>query len=156
MTTQSLPVYLPLGGTVLHSDLPDFNLQHNPTLPAFVYSLVPNSSTQISFLEYARTCHRVAHAVRPNRARPEGEIVALISNADTILYLALVASMVRAGVVVSTNISVSGSRLIRVSFRSRSRFRPAILPRPSYQCSSKRYVIRTHGSICHLQRQPPP
>jgi hypothetical protein len=121
MTAQPLPIYLPLGSTVLHCDLPDFNLQQNPTLPAFVYSPVPNSITQISFLEYARACHRVAHAVRPNRARPEGEIVALV------------ASMVRAGVVVSTNINVSRSRLIRVLFRSCSRFRPAILPRGSYQ-----------------------
>jgi acyl-CoA synthetase (AMP-forming)/AMP-acid ligase II len=141
MTTQPLPVYPPLDGTVLLPDLPDFNLQHNPTLPAFVYSLAPNSNTQISFLEFARACHRVAHAVRPNRAGPEGEIVGLIANTDTILYLALVAGMVRAGVVVSINIYVSRSRLIRVSFRSRSRFRPAILPRPLYQCSRRSRAI---------------
>ena len=111
MTGQPLPVYPPLDGTVLLSDLPDFNLQHNPTLPAFVYSPTPNSTTQISFLEYARACHRVAHAVRLNRAGSEGEIVALIANTDTILYLTLIAGMVRAGVVVSTNIYVSRSKV---------------------------------------------
>jgi hypothetical protein len=52
--------------------------------------------------------------VRPNRAGPEGEIVALIANTDTVLYQALVAGMVRAGVVVSTNIYVSRSKLIRM------------------------------------------
>jgi hypothetical protein len=141
MTTQPLPVYPPLDGTVLLSDLPDFNLQHNPTLPAFVYSPIQNSITQISFLEYARACHRVVHAVRPNRAGPEREIVAIIANTDTILYLALIAGMVRAGVVVSTNIYVSCSRLIRVSFCSRSQFHPATLPRPSYQCSKRSRAI---------------
>jgi len=115
MTTQPLPVYPPLDGTVLLSDLPDFNLQHNPTLPAFVYSSIPNSITQISFLEYARACHRVAHVVRPNCAGPEGEIVALIANTDTILYQALVAGMVRAGVVVSNNIYVSCPKLYNPS-----------------------------------------
>ena len=141
MTTQPLPVYPPLDGTVLLYDPPDFNLQQNPTLPAFVYSPVQNSITQISFLEYARACHRVAHAVRPNRAGPEREIVAIIANTDTILYLALIAGMVRAGVVVSTNIYVSCSRLIRVSFCSRSQFHPATLPRPSYQCSKRSRAI---------------
>ena len=106
------PVYPRLDGTVLLSDLADFNLQHNPTLPAFVYSDIPESITEISFLEFARACHRVAHAIRPNRTGLEGEVVALIANTDTILYLALIAGMVRAGVVVSTNIYVSRSKLI--------------------------------------------
>jgi hypothetical protein len=48
--------------------------------------------------------------VRPNRAGLEGEIVALIANTDTILYLALVAGMVRAGVVVSAKIYVFPSQ----------------------------------------------
>lgn len=96
------PIYPPLDGTLLLSDLPDFHLEHNPTLPAFVYSSDPQYISQISFLEFSRACHRVAHAVRPNRAGPEGEVVALVANTDTILYLALVTGMVRAGLVVST------------------------------------------------------
>jgi hypothetical protein len=112
MTTQHYPVYPPLNGTVLLPDLPDFNLQHNAALPAYVYSSMPGFVTEISFLEFGRACHRVAHAVRPNRAGPEGKVVALIANTDTILYQAIVAGMVRAGVVVCTNIYIQYLNLI--------------------------------------------
>lgn len=102
MSSQVSPVYPALDGSVLLSDLPDFNIQHNPTLSAYVYSEMPGSTTEISYLEFGRACHRVAHAVRPNRAGREGEVVAIMANTDTLLYLALVVGIVRAGAVVST------------------------------------------------------
>lgn len=94
-------VYPTLDGSVLLADLPDFNLRHNGTLTAYTYSESPGSMTSISFLEFARASHRVAHAVRPEPAVCNGEIVAVIANTDTLLYSTLMAGMVRAGIVVS-------------------------------------------------------
>lgn len=103
MTTQTrtVPVYPPLDGSVLLSDLPDFNLKHNALLPAFVYSSAPGSITEISQLEFAHACHRVAHSLRPLRNGPEGEVVAIIANTDILLYQALIAGVVQGGLVVS-------------------------------------------------------
>ncbi|KZP33250.1 putative nonribosomal peptide synthetase [Athelia psychrophila] len=99
MSNKPAAVYPPLDGTILLPDLVDFNLEHNPDLPAFVYSDAPGSLTKISYLEYGRAAHRVGHVFRPGRAGPEGKVVALIANLDTLLYAALVVGMIRAGVV---------------------------------------------------------
>lgn len=147
------PVYPPLDGTVLLSDLPDFNLQHNPTLPAFVYSDIPESITEISFLEFARACHRVAHAIRPNRTGLEGEVVALIANTDTILYLALIAGMVRAGVVVGTIIHYSfiilNPNLILQPFPISPRNSPEAVISMLQKTSCHR-ILTTHASLSPL------
>jgi len=77
-----------------------------------------------SFLEFGRACHRVAQAVRPNRAGPEGKIVALIANTDTILYQALIAGMVRVGCGMY-GIYILYFKLIQLQYCSHSQFRRA-------------------------------
>ena len=100
MPNHTLAVYPPLDGTVLTPNLLDFNIDHNAELTAFVFSDSPGSVTKISYLEYGRAAHRVGHAVRPGRTGLEGQVVAVIANLDTLLYAALVAGLIRAGIVV--------------------------------------------------------
>lgn len=97
----SIPVYPPMDGSLTLRGLVDFNAQNNPTLPLFIYSETVGSVTEISFLEFARASHRVGHLIRPGRTGPEGEVVALIANTDSLLYEALFSGMMRAGIVVS-------------------------------------------------------
>lgn len=56
-------------------------------------------STSISFLEFSKATHRLAHILRPNRVGEDGEVVAVIINCDSILYLALIAGLARADLV---------------------------------------------------------
>ena len=87
----------------------DFQAQHYPSDPWVVF---PNprvagpGHTSLSFLDFSIASHRVAHILRPNREGQEGEVVAMVINCDSILYLALIAGMIRAGLVVrmSSNI----------------------------------------------------
>lgn len=101
MIPQISIVYPPMDGTVRPASLADFNLEHNPTHTAYVFSETPGSTTEISFLEFGRAAHRAAHLIRPGRSGPEREVVAIIANVDVLLYQTLVAGMLRAGVVVS-------------------------------------------------------
>lgn len=80
----------------------DFQAKHNPSAPwvAFPSIRSPNTSTTVSFLEFSKATHRVAHYLRPNRVGQDGEVVAVVTNSDTILYLALIVGMARAGLVV--------------------------------------------------------
>lgn len=100
MPNHTSAVYPPLNGTVLAPELVDFNIEHNATLPAFVFSNAAGLVTSISYLEYGRAVHRVGHTIRPGRAGPEGQVFAVIANLDTLLYAALVAGLMRAGLVV--------------------------------------------------------
>lgn len=92
----------PLDGSIhVLPGLVDFHATHNADLPwAFLASDAESPVSSVSFLEFAHATHRIAHALRPGRAGPENEVVAILVNCDTILYLALVAGMVRAGLVV--------------------------------------------------------
>ncbi|KZP05122.1 acetyl-CoA synthetase-like protein, partial [Athelia psychrophila] len=92
-------VYPPLDGSVLLPSLADFNLQHNASRPAFVYSEVVGSLTEISFLEFGRATHRAAHRVRPAQEGPRGEVVAIFANVDLLLYETLIAGLMRAELV---------------------------------------------------------
>ncbi|KAF9223036.1 acetyl-CoA synthetase-like protein [Gyrodon lividus] len=73
----------------------------NPTLPIFVYAddQSLHGTTEITFLEFGRAAHRIAHALRPARQGDEGQVVMLIANTDTILHHAAVAGMSIAGLV---------------------------------------------------------
>lgn len=74
----------------------DFHAKHNPHLPWAVY---PSglSRASISFREYADATHRVAHAFRPDKTHANGKVVAVIIHTDNVLYLAILAGLVRAG-----------------------------------------------------------
>jgi acyl-CoA synthetase (AMP-forming)/AMP-acid ligase II len=92
----------PLDYSLLFPDLINFHAVRNPSFPMFIYSNenVPDTLTEISFLEFGRAAHRVAHALRPNRQGPDGEVVMIIANTDTILYHAVLVGLSIAGCVV--------------------------------------------------------
>jgi acyl-CoA synthetase (AMP-forming)/AMP-acid ligase II len=89
----------PLDYSHLLPDLINFHMERNPSFPTFVYTneSVPDTLTEISFLEFGRAAHRVAHALRPSRQGSDGEVVMVIANTDTILHHAVVAGLSIAG-----------------------------------------------------------
>ncbi|KAG9309639.1 putative aminoadipate reductase [Chiua virens] len=89
----------PLDFSLLFPDMVNFHMERNPTFPMFVYANegVANTLTEISFLEFGRATHRVAHALRPSRQGRDGEVVIVIANTDTILHHAAVVGLSIAG-----------------------------------------------------------
>ena len=80
----------------------DFHAEHNPDLPwtKFPSRADPTKAESISFAEFARASHRVAHYIRPHRQGGDGEVVAVLIHCDSVLYVAVIAGFIRAGVVV--------------------------------------------------------
>ncbi|EKM52305.1 uncharacterized protein PHACADRAFT_260612 [Phanerochaete carnosa HHB-10118-sp] len=87
----------PLDGSI--SVIPgfiDFQAQNNGERPWVVFPAgTPVES--VSYAQYSEATQRVAWALRPDGTRANGEIVAVIVHCDTILYLALLSGLVRAG-----------------------------------------------------------
>lgn len=80
----------------------DFHAVHNPDRPLAL--LVPETGSEvksISFLEFANATHRIAHLQRPDGDGTGGDVVIILVHCDTILYLALVVGLIRAGFIVS-------------------------------------------------------
>ena len=80
----------------------DFHATHNPNRQWAL--LAPESGSEvksITFLEFADATHRVAHLLRPDPSESKREVVALLIHCDTILYLALMVGLIRAGFTVS-------------------------------------------------------
>ncbi|KAG6888349.1 hypothetical protein C0995_009042 [Termitomyces sp. Mi166 len=99
MATQQ-PVFPPVDGSVIIPETIDFHLKNNAELSIFAYNKEGSSEvTEITYLEFGRACHRVAHLVRPGRAGPDHEIVAFIALADTIVYQAVTVGLMIAGLV---------------------------------------------------------
>lgn len=97
----------PTDGSLLLSQTIGFHLERNPTFPVYMFAEEGSESvTAITFLEFARACHRVAHHVRPaGLIQQIGQVVAIIASCDTIVYQALVLGCLKAGLVVSCTVS---------------------------------------------------
>ncbi|KAG6885392.1 putative NRPS-like protein biosynthetic cluster [Termitomyces sp. T159_Od127] len=95
------PVVPTLDENLFLPDAIEFNITNNPALPFYTFadSSVLNGTKTITHLEFGRAAHRVAHILRPNRNGAEGEVVALLLQADTVLYHAIVAGLIVAGCV---------------------------------------------------------
>ena len=99
---RSSPLFPPLDGSI--PALPgfvDFHVKHNPTREWV--RLAPDGDSparSLTFTELADATHRVARAFRPDGARTQGEVIAILIHCDTVLYLALIIGLVRAGFVV--------------------------------------------------------
>lgn len=92
------------GSLIVFPGFVDFQAQNNPDKPWVIYPTSgssPTNTREISYLEFAKATHRIAHAIRPGRAGPEQEVVALIINTDNIINVTLFIGMIRAGIVVS-------------------------------------------------------
>ncbi|KAG1866982.1 putative aminoadipate reductase [Suillus tomentosus] len=99
-TTSLKPECPPLDGSLLFPDIIDFHMQRNASLPIYIF---PDSQTgaltSISYREFGRATHRIAHALRPNRSGVEGEVAAIVVHTDTLLYTTLIAGLMIAGIV---------------------------------------------------------
>jgi acyl-CoA synthetase (AMP-forming)/AMP-acid ligase II len=104
MHTNCKPQCPPLDGSFLFPDIIDFHMQRNAPLPIYVFpDTLSGVLTYISYLEFGRATHRIAHALRPGRIGMEGEVIAILVHTDTLLYTALIAGLMIAGFVVSTH-----------------------------------------------------
>lgn len=103
----------PLDGSVTIPDTLDFHWEHNPTLPIYAYpGEGADEITTISYLEFGRACHRVAHALNPDPRSPKREVVAIIALVDTVLYHAVVVGLMKAGLVVCQTCAVIASAVM--------------------------------------------
>lgn len=82
-------------------ELLDFHYEHNPTHPIYVFAQDEQGTTEISYLEFVRACHRLAHIIRPHRTGPERAVVAVVALVDTLVYETIIAGVIRAGLIVS-------------------------------------------------------
>ncbi|KAG2076577.1 acetyl-CoA synthetase-like protein [Suillus decipiens] len=101
MVTSSLDInYPPLDGSLSFPELLEFNAQHNSNVTFFIYDK-PDSSdlVSISHSDFYRACHRAAQLIGPTCAGADREVVALISNSDTLLYQTVFVGMIFAGLV---------------------------------------------------------
>ncbi|KAG6852406.1 hypothetical protein C0991_012301 [Blastosporella zonata] len=94
------PALPPADGSLTIPEFLDFNWEHNSELSIFAYNRDgSNEITEITYLEFGRACHRVAHHIRPGRTGPDQEVVAFIALADTIVYQAITVGLITAGLV---------------------------------------------------------
>lgn len=93
----------PLDGSLRTvSDVADWHAKHNPSKPWLIFSskALPEQLTSLSYKEVNDASHRIAHLLRPNREGQDGEVIAVILNTDTVLYVAMLLGIMRAGFVV--------------------------------------------------------
>jgi acyl-CoA synthetase (AMP-forming)/AMP-acid ligase II len=83
-------------------DIADFHAKHNGNQPWFIFpsKASPQEMTSLSYKEVNEASHRIAHILRPGRNGPEAEVIALLINTDTVLYVAVLLGIMRAGYVV--------------------------------------------------------
>ncbi|KAF9064552.1 hypothetical protein BDP27DRAFT_1405295 [Rhodocollybia butyracea] len=73
--------------------------------------------TTVQYLEFVRASHRAAHLIRPNRSGSNRQVVAIMALVDTIVYTAVVAGMIEAGLIsVEAELTSSRDHLYNVAF----------------------------------------
>jgi len=109
MASTSKPECPPLDGSLLFPDIIEFHMQRNASWPMYIFPDPQHTGalTSISFLEFGRAAHRVAHAFRPARTGMDGQVTAILVQTDTLLYTTLIAGLIIAGIIVSPIPSVS-------------------------------------------------
>lgn len=60
----------------------------------------PTKIDSVSYFEFAKATHRVAHLARPGRKGKDGEVAAVLLHCDTIVYITAILGMMRAGFIV--------------------------------------------------------
>lgn len=84
-----------------------FHYEHNPEQPLFIYDGHSDSDdlTEIKYLEFIRASHRASHLIRPPGSGVNRQVVAVVALLDTLVYTAVVAGLMQAGLVVSLTVS---------------------------------------------------
>jgi acyl-CoA synthetase (AMP-forming)/AMP-acid ligase II len=86
---------------LLH-ELVNYNMLHHGSGPMFTFhDAAIASNVSISFLEFGRACHRLAHFIRPSRIGKDGEVVAIVAHLDNVFYHAITIGVMLAGWIVS-------------------------------------------------------
>ncbi|KAG2361463.1 putative aminoadipate reductase [Suillus spraguei] len=100
MVTPSDINYPPLNGSLSFPQLLEFNAQHNADVTFYVYDKPDsNELVSISHSNFYRACHRAAQLIGPTRAGADKEVVAFISNSDTLLHQTVFMGIIFAGLV---------------------------------------------------------
>ncbi|KAF7303443.1 Acetyl-CoA synthetase-like protein [Mycena indigotica] len=98
-TTTTTPALVPpLDGSLDVRGLIDFHLTNVNLSSAYSFANDNASLTDISRFEFARAAHRAAHLLFREGARA-GDVVAIVAHADALLYQAIVAGCIVAGLV---------------------------------------------------------
>lgn len=86
----------------------DFHAEHSPLRPFIKFPTKDRQGeeTTVTYLEFANATHRVAYAVRPDISEDDGAVVAILVHCDSILYMALLVGMIRAGMIVRASSDV--------------------------------------------------
>ncbi|KAJ7439939.1 putative aminoadipate reductase [Mycena latifolia] len=92
-------VHPPLDCSLNLSEIIDHHIAHENRGAFFVFADAAGHITEISQLEFCRAAHRAAHLLRPQRRGPEGQVLAIAALTDVVLYHALVAGCIKAGIV---------------------------------------------------------
>ncbi|KAI6017886.1 putative aminoadipate reductase, partial [Pisolithus marmoratus] len=93
-------VYPPVDGSLFVPEMLEYNVQHSPDHPFFVYSDETSKDLRsISTLEFYRATQRVAHTIRPERQGQNREVVGIVANVDCILYQALLMGIIHSGLI---------------------------------------------------------
>lgn len=107
MTADLLSIFSPppSDGSVSLDQLVDYHLESNPECEFATLIDTSESANQqadsINYERLAHAIHRVAHVINPSLALPQGTRVAILVSTDTIVSIALVLGIMRAGLVVS-------------------------------------------------------
>ncbi|KAG0695028.1 hypothetical protein DFH29DRAFT_957159 [Suillus ampliporus] len=93
------PVYPPLDGSVLITDMIDFHIKHNASLPCYVYAdeSEPHHVHSVSYLDLGRAVQRAARVLKEVLGSTERQVVAFIAPLDTLYYQTIVLGLMRAG-----------------------------------------------------------
>lgn len=94
--------HLNLDGSLFLPEILDHLRAECPHKPLFSFPDRDNAVTTVTALEFSRAAHRVAHSISSSvqPRRTSGEIVAILSVGDSILYHAVNVGMQIAGLVV--------------------------------------------------------
>jgi acyl-CoA synthetase (AMP-forming)/AMP-acid ligase II len=91
-----------LSSTFGFAHIIDYHAVHNAERPMAVFA--PDDShkpSPVTFFEFGRACQRFARSVAPEAPIAKGEVVALLANCDTIMYMTAISGLIRAGLTVS-------------------------------------------------------
>ncbi|KAI0698168.1 hypothetical protein BC835DRAFT_1413297 [Cytidiella melzeri] len=79
----------------------DWQAEHNPSVPCVIWPSTdsPTGTKSITNAEYAEATHRIARILRAGGQIGDGDVVSILIHTDTLLYCALMAGCIRAGLV---------------------------------------------------------
>ena len=107
MIAQSSSFMLPpTNGSLPLNKLVDFHLVNNSEQPWVVLSATESTpETTVTYKQLAYAVHRAAHIINPNGSIRQGSKVAIMATTGTIVYLAIILGVMRAGLIVRISVS---------------------------------------------------